>query len=80
MRIDVSDHAVVRYLEREKGVDIKALKAEMLTPTVRTAIKAGAVGVVVGSTSLKVCRTGSTAVIATATDRKKRFYKLKAGK
>ncbi|WP_175888122.1 hypothetical protein [Burkholderia contaminans] len=29
--IDISDHAVLRYLERIKGVDIEAVKREMLS-------------------------------------------------
>lgn len=28
--IQISDHAVLRYLERVKGVDIEAVKAEMM--------------------------------------------------
>lgn len=29
-KLSVSDHALVRYLERVKGIDIEALKAQML--------------------------------------------------
>jgi hypothetical protein len=36
-RIEVSDHAIVRYLERALGVDTHALRAEIVTAdTVRT--------------------------------------------
>lgn len=33
--IDVSDHAVVRYLERVQGWDIEALKATIVPPEIR---------------------------------------------
>lgn len=38
----VSDHAVIRYFERVYGLDIAALRAEILTPEVKAAILAGA--------------------------------------
>lgn len=38
----VSEHAVLRYLERAKGVDTEAIRAEILTPMVVSAMKAGA--------------------------------------
>lgn len=41
----ISDHALLRYIERLCVVDVEALKAEMLTPSVVAAIKAGATGV-----------------------------------
>lgn len=33
----VSDHAVLRYLERVKGIDVEAVRAEMTTPMIDTA-------------------------------------------
>ena len=33
--IKVSDHAIVRYLERIKGVDINAIKEEIVTDNIR---------------------------------------------
>lgn len=41
----ISDHAVIRYLERKYGFDFEAIRAEMLTDPVRRAIDAGAEGV-----------------------------------
>lgn len=38
----VSDHAIVRYLERVKDVNIGALRREILGPVGRDAIRAGA--------------------------------------
>lgn len=32
--IRVSDHAIIRYLERVKGVDISEIKREILTPEI----------------------------------------------
>lgn len=40
----ISDHALLRYIERVHGVDVEALKADLLTETLVTAIKAGASG------------------------------------
>lgn len=34
----VSDHAVLRYLERVHGIDIEAVRAEMMVPGVDAAI------------------------------------------
>lgn len=41
----ISDHALLRFIERSYGVDIEAMKAELLTATVIMAIKAGATAV-----------------------------------
>lgn len=38
----ISDHALLRYIERLCGVDIEAMKAELLTDAVVLAIKSGA--------------------------------------
>lgn len=40
--LDISDHAVLRYLERVKGVSIEAIKAEMRTPAAEKACAFGA--------------------------------------
>lgn len=41
----VTDHALLRYIERVHGVDIEAIRAAILTPVVVTAIKNGAAAV-----------------------------------
>jgi hypothetical protein len=41
----VSDHALLRYMERVYGLDIEACKAAILTENVVSAIKAGATAV-----------------------------------
>jgi hypothetical protein len=38
----VSDHAVVRYMERVLGLDVDAIRREILTPERAQAIKFGA--------------------------------------
>lgn len=44
----VTDHAVIRYLERVYEMDIAKLRAEILSPQVRAALKLGASAVNVG--------------------------------
>lgn len=46
IEIEVSDHAVLRYIERKLGIDIEAIRAEIASPTTIAAIKAGALSVV----------------------------------
>jgi hypothetical protein len=43
----VSDHAVVRYLQRVYELDFEALKREILTPEIAGQIAAGAITVTV---------------------------------
>ena len=51
----ISDHAVLRYLERVKGVDIEAIRAEMMSPAVDTAAQIGCDTVKMGNgTRLKL--------------------------
>ncbi len=41
---NISDHALLRYIERRSGVDMDALRAELMTPALINAVKAGATG------------------------------------
>ena len=41
----VSAHALLRYLERNKGLDVRAIEDEILTPSAMAAIQAGASGI-----------------------------------
>lgn len=41
----ISDHAMLRYIERIRGIDVEAMKASLLTETVVLAIKSGATAV-----------------------------------
>lgn len=38
----ISDHALLRFLERVKGVDIEAIRAEMQSPALDAAVAIGA--------------------------------------
>lgn len=38
----ITDHALIRFLERKKGIDIKKIKEEILTPKVIQALLTGA--------------------------------------
>lgn len=44
-RPHVSDHAVVRWLERIQGVDVDAIRERILDPKVRAACEIGATGI-----------------------------------
>lgn len=45
----ISDHAVLRYLERVRGIDVEAVRAEMMSPAIDTAIAFGCDAVVTGN-------------------------------
>lgn len=45
-RSPVTDHALLRWMERVKGVDLDAIRAEIATPDICAAIAAGARSVV----------------------------------
>lgn len=50
----VSSHALLRYVERVLGIDVKALERTLLSQEVRNAIRAGATRVTVDGLSLVV--------------------------
>lgn len=50
----VSDHAIIRYLERVYGLDIDAIRAEIATPVVQLAEGFGA-GTVIGKHGARIC-------------------------
>jgi ABC-type Zn uptake system ZnuABC Zn-binding protein ZnuA len=52
--ITVSDHALVRYLERKYGFDFEQYRKEILTPIAKQAIQAGVTSIKVGGVSFKV--------------------------
>ena len=53
--IRVSDHAVIRYLERYYKFDIDKIRQEILTPEHRLAIKAGAKRIKVNGIDFIIC-------------------------
>ena len=50
----VSDHAVVRFLEREYGFDFEAVRESLLTDTVIAAMDAGATSVKANGVTLRL--------------------------
>ncbi|MAO03602.1 MAG: hypothetical protein ABGX08_02710 [Citromicrobium sp.] len=50
----VSDHAVIRFLERKYGFCFDDIRQELLTPAVIAAMNAGADGVKTGDGTLKI--------------------------
>lgn len=61
--ITVSDHALVRYLERKYGFDFEQYREEILTPIAKQAIQAGATSVKAGDISFKVANNTITTAI-----------------
>jgi len=59
----VSDHAVLRYIERTKGYDVEAVRREILTPEVCAALRAGASAYTVNGVSFKAHNGTLTTVI-----------------
>lgn len=53
-RPSVTDHAVLRYLERVMGVDVEAIRDGLLTPEIKQAIRLGAKSVTVQGVTFKV--------------------------
>jgi uncharacterized protein with PIN domain len=45
----ISDHAVLRFLERVKGIDIEAVRAEMTSPALEAAAAFGCDTVILGT-------------------------------
>lgn len=62
----ISDHALLRYIERVHGIDVEAMKAELLTDSLSLAIKAGAVSVRLAEGSWVI--KGSTVVTFKSND------------
>lgn len=50
----VSDHAVVRYLERKYGFSFEDIREELLTPAVLRAMEMGAEGIQMNGGTLKL--------------------------
>ena len=50
----ITDHAVLRYLERVKGFDMNAVRREILTPGIVAALRGGATAVMIGGVRFQV--------------------------
>jgi hypothetical protein len=73
----VSLHALLRYLERGKGVDVEGARREILTPAVAQAIRRGATGFILNGLRF-IVRKG---VVMTCHDRSQQVngQRMKSG-
>lgn len=69
--VRVSDHAVLRYIERVYEVDVDRIRQSMLSPMVEAALKAGATKVTIGGIGFKCCDGTVVTVVDGAPWRKK---------
>jgi hypothetical protein len=61
--LHVTDHAIVRYLERVKGIDMDIIRAELASPTAEIADKFGAPIVILSSGHRVVVRNGCVSTV-----------------
>lgn len=59
----ITDHALLRYFERKHGIDVEALRQEMLTKNVVEAIKLGADSIVVDGYRYMISENKVTTVL-----------------
>ena len=74
----VSNHAILRFLERVYGVDVESVRKRILTPTVAAAVKAGARRIKVEGMTFVI----ENGVIVTAwegEDARRKRYKVRKG-
>lgn len=50
----ISDHAILRFIERSMGIDVASIKKRLLSDAVKDAIRSGASAVVVDGVRLRV--------------------------
>lgn len=70
----LSDHALMRFIERVFGVDFEAMRAEILNPNIVAAIKAGASAVTVRGVKMLV---KDNTIVTVVTDEQKNAGKAK---
>lgn len=75
MKIDVSDHALIRWLERVKGVDMEALRSE-IRASIAPAVAAGATAVERGGMRFTI-EKGVLTTVMPARHRKYKAWKEK---
>jgi hypothetical protein len=74
----VSDHALLRYMERVMGLPVEDIRNSILTPAVSAAIQAGASGVQLGGVKFVV--KGCTIVTALGEDQRVKSKDKRRGK
>ena len=60
----LSEHALLRYIERVYGVDIEAVRAEVMTPAIVAALKTGATAVTVKGVKM-LAKDGTIVTVVT---------------
>lgn len=71
----ISDHAVLRFVERALGIDVDAIRDRILTPTIRDAVSAGATAVTIEGIKFLI----KDGVIVTTIDKPEKA-RLKSGR
>lgn len=69
-----SEHALLRYIERTRGINIEAIRAEIMTPGIVEALKSGVTAVTVKGVRM-VCKDG--VIVTVTTDEMKNAGKHK---
>ena len=67
-KVHVSDHAILRYLERVGGFQIEKLRRQ-IAQKVRKAAPEGAIGLVIDGVRLVLLEDGERCVVTTVMDR-----------
>lgn len=71
----ITDHALLRYMEREQGIDVEALRNELATDYVRAACQAGATKIIMGKTEFRIC---PSKLVRTVVNRRNKTGRAKA--
>lgn len=69
-----SEHALLRYIERTRGINIEAIRAEIMTPGIVEALRSGVTAVTVKGVRM-VCKDG--VIVTVTTDEMKNAGKHK---
>lgn len=60
----ISEHALLRYIERVYGVDVDAARAQVMTPAIIAALKSGVSSVTVQGVKM-ICKEGVIVTVVT---------------
>ena len=69
-----SEHALLRYIERTRNIDVDAIRAEIMTPAIVAALKTGVTAITVKGIRM-VCKDG--VIVTVTTDEMKNAGKQK---
>jgi hypothetical protein len=74
----VSNHAILRFLERVHGVDVESVRKRILTPLVIEAVKAGATRITVEGVRF-IIKNGVIVTAWEGEDVRRKSYKVRKG-